>query len=53
MDEYAHGVTIGSVGIGTEDVALEQFRVVPLDVLGGDDDFDLNGGGSTVWLVYW
>ena len=48
MHEHADGVTVGGVRVGAVDVALEQFRVVALDVLRSDDDLDLRGAILTV-----
>lgn len=48
VDEYADCVAVGSVGVGTIDVAFEEFGVMSLDVLGCDDDFDLNRWEITV-----
>lgn len=48
MNQNADGIAVGSVGVCTKDISLEQFRIMPLYVLGGNDDFDLYKGDLTV-----
>ena len=42
VHQDAHGVTVGSIGVGSIDTPLQQFRVMLFDVFRSDDDFDLS-----------
>lgn len=51
MNENADCVTVGCVRIRSIDISFEQFGVVAFDILRSDDDLDLSGARSTVWLA--
>lgn len=53
MHHDANGIAVGCVRIVTVDVPFEKFWIVPFDVLGCNDDFDLVEDICTDWFANW